>query len=36
MPDYPIERVWQNWRRLRAWQSGSALKAHYEDRPSAR
>ena len=27
MPDYPIEQVWQNWKILRAWQSGSALKA---------
>jgi amidase len=30
-PDYPIERVWQNWKILRAWQSGSALKGHYDD-----
>jgi amidase len=31
MPDYPIEPVWQNWKTLRAWQSGSALKAYYDD-----
>ena len=30
-PDYPIERVWQNWKMLRAWQSGSALKGYYDD-----
>ena len=26
VPDFPIERVWQNWKTLRAWQAGSALK----------
>ena len=31
VPDYPIERVWQNWKTLRAWQSGSALKGYYDD-----
>jgi amidase len=30
-PDYPIERVWANWRTLRAWQAGSALKGLYND-----
>jgi amidase len=30
-PDYPMEQVWQNWKILRAWQSGSALKVHYDD-----
>ncbi len=30
-PDYPIEKVWQNWRTLRAWQAGSALKDLYND-----
>ncbi len=30
-PDFPIERVWQNWRRLRAWQAGTALKDLYAD-----
>ncbi len=30
-PDYPIEKVWQNWKVLRAWQSGSALKGYYND-----
>jgi amidase len=31
IPDYPIAKVWENWKILRAWQSGSALKAHYAD-----
>jgi amidase len=31
MPDYPVERVWQNWKTLRAWQAGSALKHLYAD-----
>ena len=31
IPDYPIAKVWENWKVLRAWQSGSALKAHYAD-----
>jgi amidase len=30
-PDFPIDRVWQNWRILRAWQVGTALKDHYKD-----
>ena len=30
-PDYPVERVWQNWRTLRAWQAGSVLKELYRD-----
>jgi amidase len=30
-PDYPVERVWQNWKTLRAWQAGSALKELYAD-----
>jgi amidase len=30
-PDYPVDRVWQNWRTLRAWQAGSALKDYYND-----
>ena len=34
-PDYPVERVWQNWKILRAWQAGSALKELYKD-PSNR
>jgi amidase len=29
LPDYPVEQVWQNWRILRAWQAGSALKDLY-------
>ena len=31
VPDYPVERVWQNWKILRAWQAGSALKGYYDD-----
>src|SRR5262245_9136804 len=34
-PDYPNERVWQNWTKLRAWQSGSPLAEMYMD-PSKR
>jgi amidase len=34
-PDYPIEAVWRAWLKLRAWQSGGPLLAHYED-PSKR
>jgi amidase len=30
-PDYSLEAVWRAWLTLRAWQSGSALLAHYED-----
>jgi amidase len=30
-PDYPVERVWHNWRTLRAWQAGSSLKDLYKD-----
>jgi amidase len=30
-PDYPVERVWQHWRVLRAWQAGAALKDLYRD-----
>jgi amidase len=30
-PDYPIDAVWANWRTLRAWQTGNALKALYND-----
>ena len=35
LPDYPIDRVWQNWLRLRAWQVGALLKEPYSD-PSRR
>lgn len=31
VPDYPIERVWQAWLVLRAWQVGGVLKAFYSD-----
>ena len=30
-PDFPIEKVWHNWRTLRAWQTGIALKQLYND-----
>jgi amidase len=30
-PDYPNDRVWQHWTKLRAWQSGSALAELYMD-----
>jgi len=30
-PDYPIDAVWRAWLRLRAWQSGGGLLAHYND-----
>jgi amidase len=30
-PDYSVEAVWRAWLTLRAWQSGSALLAYYED-----
>jgi len=30
-PDYPIDAVWRAWLTLRAWQSGSALLAFYND-----
>jgi amidase len=31
VPDYSIDKVWQAWRQLRAWQNGGALLAHYRD-----
>jgi amidase len=31
-PDYPIDRVWQNWLKLRSWQVGALLKEAYADR----
>ena len=30
-PNYPIERIFPTWRKLRAWQAGSALKDLYGD-----
>ncbi|HEY2484352.1 MAG TPA: amidase [Candidatus Binataceae bacterium] len=30
-PVYPIDRVWQNWLKLRAWQVGAFLKEAYAD-----
>jgi len=30
-PDFPMEAVWQNWKTLRAWQTGIALKGLYAD-----
>jgi amidase len=31
IPDYPIDKVWRAWLTLRAWQSGGALLAYYND-----
>jgi amidase len=31
LPDYPVEKVWQNWLKLRAWQTRAALKPLYDD-----
>ena len=31
IPDYPIERVWESWLVLRAWQVGGLLKTYYAD-----
>ena len=30
-PDYPVDRVWENWQPLRAWQVGCKLKEFYAD-----
>ncbi len=30
-PNYPIDRVWRNWLKLRAWQVGAILKEPYSD-----
>jgi amidase len=30
-PDYPIERIFPTWRKLRAWQAGTQLKDLYGD-----
>ena len=35
-PDYPNERVWTNWTKLRAWQSGAPLAEFYKDPATAR
>jgi amidase len=31
VPDYPVDKVWQAWLKLRAWQSGGNLLAYYRD-----
>lgn len=31
LPDYPVEQVWRNWLKLRAWQVRAALKPLYDD-----
>lgn len=31
VPDYSIDKAWQAWRQLRAWQNGGALLAYYRD-----
>ena len=30
-PDFPIERIFPTWRKLRAWQAGTQLKELYSD-----
>jgi len=31
VPDYPVDKVWQAWMKLRAWQSGGNLLGYYRD-----
>ena len=31
MPAYPVEKVWRNWLKIRAWQVAALLKAPYSD-----
>ena len=31
LPDFPIDKVWQAWLQLRAWQSGGVLLPYYSD-----
>jgi len=31
IPDYPVDRVWRNWLKIRAWQVGAQLKDLYKD-----
>jgi len=31
IPDYPVDKVWQAFLVLRAWQSGGSGKVHYDD-----
>jgi amidase len=31
VPDFSIDAVWKAWLKLRAWQSGGSLLAHYND-----
>src|SRR5882672_5436083 len=31
VPDYPVDKVWQAWLKLRAWQSGGNLRGYYRD-----
>ncbi|MDO8434165.1 MAG: amidase [Candidatus Binatus sp.] len=31
IPDFPIEQVWENWLKLRAWQVGAILGPLYRD-----
>jgi amidase len=31
LPNYPIDKVWHAWLRLRAWQTGGTLLAYYND-----
>jgi amidase len=31
VPDYPVDKVWRAWVKLRAWQSGGNLLGYYRD-----
>jgi len=31
VPDYSVDKIWQAWQKLRAWQSGGNLLAYYRD-----
>lgn len=31
VPEYPVDRVWEAWVKLRAWQAGGGLRALYDD-----
>jgi len=31
IPDYPVDKVWRAWLKLRAWQTGSGARPYYDD-----
>ena len=31
VPDYPVDKVWQAWLKLRAWQAGGSARVYYDD-----